>query len=782
MIFPSDFEQRLGFDQLRERLRATCLGEPGKRQVEAMQFSSHPKAILQQLQLVHETVALSNKESLPVGPYADPEPWQKMLQVEGGFLEVTDLAAMMAGLTMAVDANNFLLKDAEHHPMLSGLALPASNGKKVLSRLRAVIDDEGKIRDNASPDLSRIRKRMREEERKARQVADHIMRQALESGWSPEGAHPTIREGRLVIPLHAEHKRKIKGYLTDQSATGQTVFLEPADVLEANNDLRDTLLEERRELVRILNELTALVRVEVDEVNAAFDLLADLDFLKAKARLANDLSATLPVLVEKPSLEWRDARHPLLYLSWKGKRKLEPLQVALSDADRFLLVSGPNAGGKSVCLKTVGLLQYMLQCGLLVPMNADSVVGIFESIFLDIGDQQSIESDLSTYSSHLKNMAVFIRDGNANSLVLMDELGSGTDPNFGGGIAQAILEQLLTRRVWGLATTHYYNLKVFASHTPGIRNASMLFDSENLAPLFKLAIGPPGSSFALEIAAKTGLPDETLKAAHRIIGNELIGLETLVKEVTEEKAKLDLREREVALREKQSQATLNKYEMLNEKLETERKEILNRAKAEASSLLSETNKEIEKTIRHIRENKAEKQETRKAREGLRELTKKVKPQSPFVPRLQGPLKEGDKVRLSGGEVTGTILSMKRTTAMVQFGSIRSTVKIDRLVRSDQAELKVPSGTGTSYVSRTDRFSPQLDVRGMRADELVPALIRFIDDAVQLGLKEVSVLHGKGEGVLRTVARDYLKSRKEVASCRDAHADRGGAGITLVELK
>ncbi len=782
MIFPSDFEKRLGFEQLRERLDASCLGEPGRRKVHEMHFQADHASIMRLLQLSREALQLAeNGQSLPLSSYADPESWRQALQVEGAYLELEDLVAVLKGLQLVREANAFLLRDSDQHPALSSLALAPDTGKKVVAQLQSVIGEEGKLKDNATPELGRIRKRLREEELRARRVADHILRQALDHGWAPEGSHPTIREGRLVVPLLVEHKRKIKGYLVDQSATGQTVFLEPAEVLEANNDLRDLVLEERKEVVRILRDLTALLRDHVDVLNDGFNLLAELDFLRAKMRMAIDLKATLPSVVPGPALRWVQARHPLLYLSFRNRRPLVPLQIDLTAGDRFLLVSGPNAGGKSVCLKTVGLIQYMLQCGLLVPMQPDAEMGVFDSIFLDIGDQQSIESDLSTYSSHLKNMAAFIREGNDRSLVLMDELGSGTDPNFGGGIAQAILEQLLARGCWGLATTHYYNLKVFASHTPGIRNASMQFDTEKLVPLFRLEIGQPGSSFALEIAEKTGLSRETLQASERIIGRELIGLETLMKQVAEEKVKLVERDAQLAAREAELVTLRQRYEALSQTLEQQKKEILNRAKTEAASLLQETNREIEKTIRHIRENKAERQETRKVREGLKSLEKKVKPIPSKTTRPVGPLSAGDKVRIIGGEVTGTVLSVKGTSAVVQFGDLRSTVKTDRLVPSDQSATD-PIRRSVSYTASNVRFSPQLDVRGMRAEELIPVLTRFMDDAVLFGMSEVTILHGKGEGVLRQVVRDFLKKLKTVAAFRDEHADRGGAGITVVALK
>ncbi len=785
MIFPSDFEQRLGFDQIRDRILSSCLGELGKKRGRDMEFLSDAKAILELLHLSQEAKNLQDRgDDFPIGSYADPTPWFDIVAVDGTYLETEDLYSIASAFQMIRAANIFLSNEPENYPALEKLALPPTTGKKIIATLLSKIDDEGRMKDNASPELSRIRKRFREEELKARRAADFIMRQALEKGWSPEGSNPTIRDGRLVIPLLAEHKRKIKGYLVDQSSTGQTVFLEPADVLEANNDLRDLVLDERKEIVRILRELTAFIHQNLEEIQAGYGLLGSLDFLRAKARLARDLNAVLPVLTPAPALRWSNTLHPLLFLAFRNKRPLVPLNISLSGENRFLLVSGPNAGGKSVCLKTVGLIQYMVQCGLLVPMAEESEVGVFDSIFLDIGDQQSMESDLSTYSSHLRNMAHFIHHGGNQSLILMDELGSGTDPNFGGGIAQAILEQLLYRKSWGLATTHYYNLKVFASHFPGIRNASMQFDTEKLVPLFRLEIGQPGSSFALEIARKTGLGDETLRGAERIIGSELIGLETLMKQVAEEKVRLAEREKKVATREQEVAASRQSYDELKEKLETQKKEILNRAKTEAATLLHETNREIEKTIRHIRENKADKQETRKVREGLRELGKKVKPQHTQPAKPELPLIVGDKVRILGGEVTGTVLSAKGNTIVVQFGELRSSVKMDRLVRSDRVESKagtISRKATSGYISGQGSFSPTLDVRGMRVEEVMPVLTRFMDDSVQFGLSQVSILHGKGEGVLRKVVRDYLKQIKSVSGFRDEHADRGGDGITWVDL-
>ncbi|MDZ4716332.1 MAG: Smr/MutS family protein [Cytophagales bacterium] len=785
MIYPQDLEVRIGFDQIRERIERYCLGDLGRTEVKAMTFltSAEPMRVLLTLNLEAKSL-LDRGEDIPIRPYEDPAPWIEVAGVDGAYLESGDLAVIGNALQMIREVSDFLMKDPTVHPALSGLALPKGFGKAVVEVIRGKVNEEGKIKDTASPELGRIRRRLREEELRARRIAEQIMRQALDQGWCPEGSNPTIRDGRLVIPLTAEHKRRIKGYLVDQSATGQTVFLEPAEVMEANNDLRDLVLEERKEIIRILRDLTSFLRSHLTEIQQGYVFLGQMDYHRARARFSQDLRASLPVVHGNPGLRWTNARHPLLFFGLKNKRPLIPLTISLSEENHFLLVSGPNAGGKSVCLKTVGLIQYMAQCGLLVPMDEDSEVGVFDAMFLDIGDQQSIESDLSTYSSHLKNMNFFIRHAGPRSLILMDELGAGTDPNFGGGIAQAVLEMLLMRKAWGLATTHYYNLKAFASHYSGIVNASMQFDTEKLIPLFRLEIGQPGSSFALEIARKTGLSSDTLAAAGRIIGNELMGLESLMKQVAEEKVKLEDRDAALREREKSVAATMRAYDDLSEKLEAQKKEILNRAKSEAAALLQETNREIEKTIRHIRENKAEKQETRKVRSGLRELEKKVKPLKATPQAPPGPIHTGDTVRMMGGEVSGTVLSVKSKAAVIQFGDLRSTIPLDRLVKSDYQTVKPTSRSvsGFGLASQRAAFSSLLDVRGMRVEEVLPVLMRFMDDAVQFGMGDVRIVHGKGEGVLRKVVREYVRKIKTVVSMQDEHADRGGDGVTLVTLK
>jgi len=786
MVFPVEFEQKLGFDQIRQRLKNYCLSPLGIERVEAMNFISDFSTLESLLkQTLEFKLILETGDEFPASNYADPFEYFKTAAIQDSYLEEEAFHTILLSLQTILACRSFLVKNQEQYPSLFKLTQEVTIQKNIVQGIESKLDDQGKVRDHASPDLAKIRKRVREEQHRVKRLVDQIFRQAIDQGWVPEGVSTTIRDGRVVIPVLAEHKRKMHGFIVDESATGQTVYLEPAEVLEANNEIRDLLHAERREVIKILKDLTTLLRSHLPELTVAYHFLSIIDFTRSKAKLAREINAELPQLKPYPDLNWIHARHPLLHMSLKGKREVVPLTIDLTDKTSFLLVSGPNAGGKSVCLKTVGLIQYMAQCGLLVPVHDKSTVGIFRKVLLDIGDQQSIENDLSTYSSHLKNMAFFLQHADDHTLVLMDELGAGTDPNFGGGIAESVLAGLLERKVWGVATTHYYNLKLFASNHSNIRNGAMQFDSKKLEPLFQLEIGKPGSSFALEIARKTGLPAETIQRAEKIIGQELTGLESLMKSVAEEKQSLDRRTREIQIREKKLNETLAQYQTLSNELNAKKKDILDKAKTEASNLLKDTNREIEKTIRHIRENKAERKETKKVREGLESLIQKVKPVTPVREQYE-KIEVGDSVRLVGQEVSGKVLSIKEEGAVVQFGDLRSQVKLKQLVRSDQAvsnpTFSRAKSLGLDVMSKQSSFVSTLDIRGKRVEEVNSLLDQFIDDAILLGQGEVKILHGKGEGVLRKVIRERLKATKGVASFANEHVDRGGDGITVVVLK
>ena len=788
MIFPETLEEKLGVDQIRQRLKSYCLSSAGAAWVDRMRFGIDAEFIKILLRQNLEFKQILEKgENFPSQHFFDGEEWIKRITLEGNYLEAEEFLKLAQALETVINSRAFLSKAKEIYPQLFKLSEPITITAQVPQLIHEKIDDRSLVKDSASADLGKIRKKLREEQTRLRRLADHLFRQAVEQKWVPEGALPTIRDGRLVIPIQAEHKRKLKGFILDESATGQTVFMEPTEMLETNNEIRDLEHSEKREVIRILKSLTDEMRSRLNELKLSFQFLAQLDFIRAKAKFSVEVGADMPVVESKPAMTWYTAKHPLLYLSLKGKRDVVPLNIELDPVDRLLLVSGPNAGGKSVTLKTVGLLQYMFQCGMLIPLSDRSHVGIFHDIFLDIGDQQSIENDLSTYSSHLKNMGAFIQHASDRSLILMDELGSGTDPNFGGAIAQAVLDALLKKRVWGVATTHYYNLKLFAGQRQGIRNAAMRFDDKNLVPLYVLDIGKPGSSFALEIARKTGLPQQTLAEAEQLVGKDLAGFETLVRTLEKERQELSEKIKRMERQEAELKTSLAKYQTLSNELETKKKEILNKAKEEAAGILKETNREIEKTIRHIRANQAERKETLKVRKGLESLTQKViTPKTEKVEKTKQELSEGDRVRILGQDSSGVVLSIKGKTAQVQFGELKSLVAVDKLEKvtgSIQKEMSAKlRSIGLNIHEKQSQFNSTLDVRGKRVDEVISILDQFLDTALLLGHGELRILHGKGEGVLRKVIRDHLRKYKQVASVSDEHVERGGDGITLVVLK
>lgn len=789
MQYPTDFEVRLGFDQIRQRLIDHCLSSLGTHLVNEIRFHGSTDIISQLLRQNLEFKQIFEKgESFPNTHFINPEELLKKASIEGNYLDEPDFLALAYSLQTILSCKDFLVKNKEVYPSLFDLTQSVLITKNAPHLILSIIDDNSTVKDSASPELQRVRKKLRDEQGRVRKLVDQVYRYAIEQAWVPEGALPTIRDGRLVLPILAEHKRRMKGFILDESATGQTVFMEPAEVLEANNEIRDLEHAQKREVIRILKKLTDDLRVQLPELISAYDFLGQIDFIRAKAKLSIELNADLPLLQESPVIRWRRAKHPLLFLSLKGKREIVPLDIELNETDRMLLVSGPNAGGKSVCLKTVGLLQYMLQCGLLIPVSPDSQVGVFQDIFVDIGDQQSIENDLSTYSSHLKNMAFFLKNSTDRSLVLLDELGAGTDPNFGGPIAQAILQGLVQKRVWGVATTHYYNLKLFAGQTEGIRNGAMRFDERNLAPLYLLEIGKPGSSFAIEIAQKTGLPRTTLQEAQNLIGKELMGFEKLMQNLEKEKNEIESKTKTLENQDRELKTLLAKYGKLTAELESRKKDIIDKAKQEANVLLRETNKEIEKTIRHIRENQAERKETSKVRKNLQELTKKVAHQPVEKVKVeQGVISVGDRVRIIGQDGSGVVLSLKGKNAIVQLGEIKSTVSITKLEKSGGAVVKQEvsrrlQSVGIKLFEKQSQFNPTLDVRGKRVDEVIPLIDEFLDTAILLSHGEIKILHGKGEGVLRSVIRDRLKKFKQVASFADEHVERGGDGITVVVLK
>ena len=688
---------------------------------------------------------------------------------------------------------------------------------QLIGKIDGILNKYGKIKDNASTELARIRRELANTMGSISRSLNSILRSAQSEGYVDKDVAPTMRDGRLVIPVAPGLKRKIKGIVHDESASGKTVFIEPAEVVEANNRVRELEGDERREIIRILTEFSNVLRPSIPEILQSYEFLAEIDFIRAKSYFAIQTNSLKPAIENEQLLDWTMAVHPLLQLSLaKHGKKVVPLDIELNKKQRILIISGPNAGGKSVCLKTVGLLQYMLQCGMLIPMHERSHAGIFSSIFIDIGDEQSIEDDLSTYSSHLTNMKIMMKSCNERSLILIDEFGGGTEPQIGGAIAEAVLKRFNQKRTFGVITTHYQNLKHFAEDHEGVVNGAMLYDRHLMQPLFKLSIGNPGSSFAIEIARKIGLPEEVIAAASEKVGSAYIDMDKYLQDIVRDKRYWESKRQNIRQREKKLEELTARYEADLIALEKQRKELLKQAKGDAAQLLAEANARIENTIREIKEAQAEKEKTRIARQKFEQfkteleetptvddkISKKLKQindrkkrkqqkreESILQPTAHTVLMKGDSVRLKGQNSVGEVLSVNGNEITVAFGLLKSTVKADRLEKVSKNQIKKENSKATFISSQTTddmrekqlNFKQEIDVRGMRADEALQAVTYFIDDAIQVGCTRVRILHGTGTGVLRQVIRQYLKTVSGVSHFQDEHVQLGGAGITVVEL-
>jgi DNA mismatch repair protein MutS2 len=667
----------------------------------------------------------------------------------------------------------------------------------LLKSLDRIFDNRGRLKDDASPELQSIRRQIISEQSNLRKRLDSLLKSAKSQGYVSDDVSLTIRNGRMVIPVSAEHKRKIKGFIHDESATGQTVFLEPTEVFDINNEITELGYKERREVVRILTQLTTQLRPSVPQLRRAYAFLGLLDFIRAKAKFAIKTEAINPVFVKEQLINWENTRHPLLLLSFQKQGKtVVPLYIKLDQKQRILIISGPNAGGKSIALKTVGLTQYMYQCGLLVTMAEHSQIGLFKDIFIDIGDEQSLENDLSTYSSHLTNMKHFLKFADKHTLFLIDEFGTGTEPSLGGAIAEAILEKLNESRAFGVINTHYTNLKFFAEHTEGVINGAMRFDVQHLEPLYQLEIGKPGSSFAFEIAYKIGLSHLVINNAKEKVGDKQVNFDKLLRELELEKKKFAVKNQEVAAKDKNLNQTLKEYTELKTHLDTEKKRLMNQAKEEAKRLVREANQKIEQTIREIRENNAGKEETKQLRKELQTFDQSLKAESiPIEPleELQvvgGEIEAGDLVRIKGQNAVGEVLAVRGKDTEIRIGELKSNVKLNRLEKISRKEyravvqenINVPRMQGIDINEKMANFSYQLDLRGKRGEEALTALDDFIDDALMLGTPEVRIVHGKGDGILRNLVRTHLRKYPQVGTFSDEHADRGGAGVTIVKMK
>ena len=821
MLYPSHIEQKIAFTSIRQLLKDKCVSSLGEEKVDEIQFTSDYETVIRLLSQTDEMlrVLTADADELPIGDFYDVRPALSRIRVEGLFLdelEVFDLRRALEAVRLLV---SFIVKhDAEVYPHLIELVSGIETFPLIISRIESILNKFGKIKDNASSELARIRKDVFQVQSSISRTLNSILRQAQADGFVEKDVAPTMREGRLVIPVSPAFKRKVNGIVHDESATGKTVFIEPQQVVESNNRLRELEGEERREIMRILVEFTNFVRPYSEAIFTSQNFLGIIDFLRAKALFAIEIKAIKPRIDNVCQLEWTKAIHPILYLSLKKQGKeIVPLDIILNEKQRILLISGPNAGGKSVCLKTVVLLQYMLQCGLLVPLHDSSRAGIYERLFIDIGDEQSIENDLSTYSSHLLNMKFFIKNSNPKTLLLIDEFGTGTEPQIGGAIAEASLERFNRSHAFGVITTHYTNLKHYAEDAEGVVNGAMLYDRQHLQPLFQLSIGNPGSSFAVEIARKIGLPEDLISEAAEKVGAEHLDYDKHLQDIVRDKRYWENKRQQIRQKEKKLEETLEKYEAEMAGIEKQRMEITSKAKDEAKNLLNETNAMIENTIRQIKESEAEKVKTKVIRKELEDFKAKIMetPQSPkgnlknsnsklqlnkkTVVKLSKTetrnleleiFKIGSNVRIKGQITVGKIIEMQDKQAVVAFGQMKSTVKLSKLEPVSNNQLKKEKykfedlGTTTTDEVRQRKltFKSEIDVRGMRVDEALQAVTYFIDDAVMVGVASVRILHGTGTGALRQIIRQYLSSIHGVKSFKDEHVQFGGSGITVVEFE
>ena len=861
MIYPKNYESKIGFDEIRHLLKEHCLSSLGKEKVDELTFSDDAVTVNDWMQQIREFRRLMQAtEQMPMNYFFDVRESVARIRLENTHLEEDELWDLRRSLETIGVIVNFLNKnngDEEfpeyNYPALRQLAKDVQTFPAIIRRIDSILDKFGKIKDSATMTLAGIRHEMEQTAGSISRTLYTILHAAQRDGLVAQDTAPTLRDGRLMIPVSPGLKRKIRGIVHDESATGKTVFIEPAEVVEANNKVRELEAAERREIIRILTVFSDELRPHVQEVLDSYQFLATIDLIHAKAEMAEQMQAFEPEVKAEPQIDWIRAIHPLLQRSLaKQDKKVVPLDIRLEGRSktedgrsktlgRLLIISGPNAGGKSVCLKTVGLLQYMLQCGLSIPIGDRSTVGLFQNIMIDIGDEQSIADDLSTYSSHLLNMKNMMKQANNRTLLLIDEFGGGTEPAIGGAIAEAVLKQFWKKETFAIITTHYQNLKHFAEDHEGVVNGAMLYDRHQMQALFQLSIGQPGSSFAIEIARKTGIPEEVISDASEIVGSDYIQSDKYLQDIVRDKRYWEGKRQTIHQHEKSLEGHIQRYETNLEEIERERKAILNRAKQQAEELLAEANRKIENAIREIKEAQAEKEQTRLIREELQEFREQVQnddtrglmSEEDFAKKLRQmeerkarkaqrkerkgeeeraaseklaarakanlndtnrPLEKGDSVRIKGTNSVGEIESIQGKQATVVFGGLRSKVKLEQLERaaksqatSSPADKHAHLAIQTSHMTRAtmeDRrqnFHQDLDVRGMRGDEAIDAVMHFIDDAILIGLSRVRILHGTGTGILRQLIRQYLNTVPNVKKAKDEHVQFGGAGITVVDL-
>ncbi len=796
MIYPTNFEQKIGFASIRQILSDHCISPMGLERVEAMAFSADKATILKSLEQTEEFIGLlQTGVPFPMRDFHDLREAFHNIQIDGTCLSVDDLFALKPSLNVVEAILRYgHSESADATPRIKALIEGIFIERSIFTEVNRLVDDKGEIPDNASTELLEIRQSIRRKQGGIEKRIRQIMGDAKTAGWVDQKAELTVRDGRLVIPVKAGDKRAIRGFIHDESATGQTVYIEPAEIFDTSNEIKELEYAEHREIHRILMAFTRLLRPYLSELRKAWNLLGQLDFIRAKALMANNIGGVKPEILDTPSINWQQARHPLLEQKLKAQGKqVVPLDLKLDENERILVISGPNAGGKSVCLKTTGLLQYMLQCGLMPPMRVDSQCGLFDSLFIDIGDEQSILDDLSTYSSHLINMKALLENADEKTLFLIDEFGTGTEPQLGGAIAEAILLELNKKQAFGMVTTHYANLKLLADNHEGIVNGAMLFDTKFMQPMYIMMTGKPGSSFAFEIAKKIGFPRQILDDAANITGDQHLKFEKQLQQLEVDKKAIRKKEQELRIADQLLTEVVEKYKGLLAELEGKKKQYLRDAAAEAQELIQKANSQIERTIREIKEAQAEKTKTKEIREGLEKTKEEIAQKAKEVAETkkkeesEAVLKVGDTVCIDDMQVVGEILTISDTDATILFDSIRLRTSPDKLRKVSRAEARKTqrrwqAGIADDLSEKAEHFELTLDVRGHRAEEALDIVDKYLDEAKLLSIKEVSILHGKGNGILRKLIREKLSHMHEVERFCDASLETGGTGITRVYFR
>jgi len=801
MIYPAAFEEKTGFAKIRELIANECISPMGIEFVKKIRFSSNVEAITKMLDQGEEfKQILQFGKPFPTNDFFDLREYLRGIQTPGSYIEKEPLFDLRASLRTISEILTYINKlNSIEFPRIKSMTEVLYFPEEIYRAADRIIDDKGEIKDHASEKLYEIRKHIITKQRQVLKATKKAFEAAKKSGWIPENAEITVRNGRSVIPVKASDKRALHGFIHDESATGQTVFVEPGESFEINNEIRELENDERREIIKILTQFTDELRPLLGDLFQLYRFLGLIDFIRAKALFAIKTEARKPIITSEKKISLVQAKHPLLLLAHKAQNKtVVPLDLELNSENRILVISGPNAGGKSVCLKTAGLLQYMLQCGLLIPVKEESELFLFDRMFIDIGDEQSLENDLSTYSSHLLNMKYFLRHANENTLFLIDEFGTGTEPQLGGAIAEAVLEELNNKKSFGVITTHYTNLKIAAEKNSGMINGAMLFDSKEMQPLYRLQVGKPGSSFTFEIARKIGFPKYVLQKARQKSGNKAVSFDQQLQQLELEKLKIEKKKRALSSTESELTETLAKYERLKQNLEQSKKSILEQANRKALEIIESSNKAIEKTIREIKEGKADKKVTREARQKLESKKEKLKNKKEVTPTKNSTIQKekseekqpvpGDRVTIKDSDIVGELISIDGDDALVNVNSVRLRTSASKLEKSNSK----PKATSTFKSSRQGimhdinkkaaNFNLSIDLRGKRADEAMSILKKYIDDAILLNIKEVSILHGKGYGILRDIIREYLQSIDEAEHFGDAPLDMGGSGITRVTFK